>query len=317
MSNNGKQYENLTARVYDILLENESLSNVEQDQKLDGPDGPRQIDVLIRSKVAGLEILTIVECRDYARPLDIGHVDGLHSKMQDVKAQKAVLVSPNGFSAMATKKANRLGFSLATLGATVGETSQLKAAGLDLPILVTKYANINVQFEGLVNTKDIKGSPQAMMKPAVVPGGIVNGINIADAVRDEFLSGELPRSRECTSFNWLPSSINEPYYWGSETDDPILPLRSFEISISFTPQYYFGYVSQLSNSKIYKNLTDGSDALFFRIEDIATELDGMAMYSIYEDIPLPSLTVPITAVAVPEISQGNMSVRGTKRRSAS
>lgn len=314
MKNDGKRYESLTEHVFSLLSKDEKLTRVERDQKLDGPDGLRQIDVLIRSTVAGIDILTIVECRDHARPLDIGNVDALHSKMQDVKAQKAVLVSPNGYSAMAEKKASRLGFSLATLGPANGEASRLAEVGLDIPVLVTEFTDINVQYHGIVATEDIHGSQEAMNSPAKVPGGVFNGIKLEEAVRDAFLSGELPLSNENDHFSWLPSSIEPPYYWGSRDDDPVLPLRTLDISISFKPKFHFGYVSQFSNSLIYKNLSEGGEALFFRIEDVVAELDKMATYENYEDVPLPNSTVPITAVAIPELAPQNMKVSGIRRR---
>lgn len=311
MKNDGKKYEGLTATVFSLLSKDEKLTSVERDQKLDGPDGPRQIDVLVRSRVAGIDILTIVECRDHnTRPLDIGNVDALHSKMQDVRAQKAVLVSPLGFTAMAAKKAKRLGFSLATLGLANGEASQLAEVGLDIPVLVTEITEINVKFE--LSTQDIQGSPEAMNSPAKVPGGIVNGVDILQAVRDAFLSGELPPSHENDQFSWLPSNIVPPYYWGREDDDPVLPLSQRGVSISFKPKFRFGYVSQFSNSLIYRNLSEVAEALFFRIEDVATELDKMATYEKYEDVPLPKSTVPITAVAVPEVAHTSLKVIGVK-----
>jgi len=312
MKNDGKKYENLTARVFSLLSQDEKLTAVELDQKLDGPDGPRQIDVLVRSRVAGIDILTIVECRDHARPLDIGNVDALHSKMQDVNAQKAVLVSPQGYSAMAKKKAKRLGFSLATLARAEGEATQLAEVGLDVPVLVTEFTEINVRFQGEVATSDISGSPEAMKRPAEVPVGIVNGIDLSQAVRDAFLSGELPLSHENVQFKWIPSEIQPPYYWGSKNDDPVLPIRTLDVSISFKSKFHFGYVSQFSNSLIYKNLSEGGESLFFRFEDVAEELNKMAVYENYADVPLPKSTVPITAVAMPELTLPSMKVFGVK-----
>ena len=68
--NDGKSFEGLTKHVFEILTANEELTSVEENVKLDEADGPRQIDVLVRSKVAGIDICTIVECRDYAKRLD-------------------------------------------------------------------------------------------------------------------------------------------------------------------------------------------------------------------------------------------------------
>jgi hypothetical protein len=69
---------------------------------------------LIRTQVSSLSILTIVECKDVNKNLDVQYVDALHSKMQDVNANKAVLVARKGFSKTAIQKAKRVGITLCT-----------------------------------------------------------------------------------------------------------------------------------------------------------------------------------------------------------
>ena len=97
--------------------------------------------MLIEANVAGLNLLTIIECRDYAKRLDITHVDALHSKMQDVNANKAVLISRKGFSKKAINKANRLGITLCTLN---NPDIELADIGLEIPIHCTHVAKIRV-----------------------------------------------------------------------------------------------------------------------------------------------------------------------------
>jgi len=46
--NDGKPFEKLTKRVFEILTQDDGHAQVELDVKLDGADGPRQIDVLVR-----------------------------------------------------------------------------------------------------------------------------------------------------------------------------------------------------------------------------------------------------------------------------
>ena len=79
--NTGKPYEAFVKSIYDALTDDERFTSVELDVKLPSPDGPRQIDVLLRSRVAHFEIVTVIECRDYAKRLDITDVDGFISKL--------------------------------------------------------------------------------------------------------------------------------------------------------------------------------------------------------------------------------------------
>ena len=72
------------------------------------PDGTqREIDVLIRTAVAGSEISLAVECRDYNRKQSIEWVDSLIGKYQALPIDKVVAVSSSGFSETSIMKASR------------------------------------------------------------------------------------------------------------------------------------------------------------------------------------------------------------------
>ena len=61
-----------------------------------GQDGKRQIDILMTADLRPFKVKTIVGCRDYGKILDVTHIDGLHSKMQDVGAHQAAIVTRKG-----------------------------------------------------------------------------------------------------------------------------------------------------------------------------------------------------------------------------
>ena len=65
MSNAGKDFENLTAEIFEALRSNPQYESVEKNVKVAGSDGDRQIDVLLRGKVGPFDNITIVECKDY------------------------------------------------------------------------------------------------------------------------------------------------------------------------------------------------------------------------------------------------------------
>lgn len=308
----GKQFEKLTAHVFEVLTKNEAVS-VEKDALLDGIDGPRQIDVLMRSRIAGIDILTIVECRDYGKRLDVTHLDALHSKMQDVKADKAVLVSRKGFSKKATKKAARIGVTLCTLdGSSKGDDS-LESIGLEVPILLKELANLTFQCEGMIDTANIQGSEEAMKQPASIVGGIINDVVLTDRIHEAFLSGEVPVSDSVSEYEWIPPDMSPPYYVGSENDDPKLPLREFSVKISYTTAYYFGYASELSGSVILKNLSQNSKTLIIDLSEIRTDRDKFASYQNLNDIPCPASAIEVYGISVPKLELGHMKVIGVKR----
>lgn len=57
----------------------------------------RQIDVTIRFQNGFYDYLTIVECKDEGRRIEVGEVEALSKKMEDVGAIHGVIVSTHGF----------------------------------------------------------------------------------------------------------------------------------------------------------------------------------------------------------------------------
>jgi len=60
-------------------------------------NSPRQIDVSVRFKQGFYDYLTIVECKDIGRKVEIKLVEAFSKKMEDVGAFHGVMVSPQGF----------------------------------------------------------------------------------------------------------------------------------------------------------------------------------------------------------------------------
>lgn len=145
----GKKFESLAIQVFERLSQEERYTSVE------GPGvvvrskhGNREFDLVLRSEAAGLKLMTVVECRDYQKTLDITHVDGLHSKMLDVNANKAVLVSRHGFSKAAYSKADEIGISLFVIHDSEKVSRDIVKAGLRIPVVV--HLLDRVLFEGVL-----------------------------------------------------------------------------------------------------------------------------------------------------------------------
>ena len=106
-------YEALVARVYEDLLPT-GLGNVLKDQQYIGKRSghSHQIDVAIEMKIADLRILVVIECKYYNRRVEVGEVLELAERLDDIGAQKGVLVSRKGFQAGAVKVARARSIAL-------------------------------------------------------------------------------------------------------------------------------------------------------------------------------------------------------------
>ncbi|MBX5017525.1 MULTISPECIES: restriction endonuclease [Rhizobium] len=106
-----KGLEELVAKIQKTLApQAEVLHNV----KLDGHSSKRkrQIDVLVRDRIGQYEILIVIECKDYKSPVDVKGVEEFSGLVQDVRAQKGVLVCPRGFTKAAKQRAQSLQMDL-------------------------------------------------------------------------------------------------------------------------------------------------------------------------------------------------------------
>lgn len=113
MSKRGKPYEQVVAAVIQLFDPRASIS---QGKWVVGPDGRRELDVLIEGTTDGQPTKGIVECKDFnpktTGPVGIAYLDALDSKRRDLSANFALLCSNAGFTADAIRKAKRLGIGL-------------------------------------------------------------------------------------------------------------------------------------------------------------------------------------------------------------
>jgi Restriction endonuclease len=74
----------------------------------------RQIDVSIRSKIAGHDILIIIQAKEHKKRADINMIGEFDSVVRDVKASKGILICNSGFTKTAKEYAQRLKVDLCT-----------------------------------------------------------------------------------------------------------------------------------------------------------------------------------------------------------
>lgn len=111
MTKSSVQLEQLVQKIQKQLApQAEVLHNVKLPGRSSNED--RQIDVLVREKVGQYDINIIIECKDHKRPIDVKGVEEFAGLLNDVGAQKGVLVCPKGFSSTAKTRAADLQIDL-------------------------------------------------------------------------------------------------------------------------------------------------------------------------------------------------------------
>ncbi len=87
----------------------------------------RQIDILVKQKIGQYEINVVIECKDYKKPVNVKGVEEFYGLLDDVGAQKGVLVCPKGFTKAAKTRADGFQIDLYSPFDTDAHKWQVKA----------------------------------------------------------------------------------------------------------------------------------------------------------------------------------------------
>jgi hypothetical protein len=117
MENEWLEFEKLTAKVYSIINKNEN-GIVKHNDSIIGVNSNRnrQIDVSIRYLLPGSHsILIIISCKNYKKKPNIKLIDEFVGLLQDVRANKGVLICKSGFGNSILHYAKNKSIDLCTL----------------------------------------------------------------------------------------------------------------------------------------------------------------------------------------------------------
>ncbi len=101
-----KEYEWLVAKLIHDEDTSATSRTVTYDKKVLGKISrqQRQIDILIEEKINGIEAVTIVDCKDRKRNIDIKSIESFIGMVDDVKADYGIIYSPKGYTSGAISR---------------------------------------------------------------------------------------------------------------------------------------------------------------------------------------------------------------------
>jgi hypothetical protein len=114
---------------------------------------PREVDVVIETKVGAHPFVIGIECVDRKRPMDVTWVEGIHAKHQHLRGiNKTILVSRSGFTRPALDKAKQYKIDALTLREAkeadwvkyTGRLAGLKAMTVESPAVLCKEVRLQV-----------------------------------------------------------------------------------------------------------------------------------------------------------------------------
>jgi len=258
--NNGKDFEKLTESIYQFLTEDDPSSTVQHNVSVDGSDGKRQIDILITSKIAGMEITTAIECKDYNKKIPVGVVDAFSSVMQDINANKGVIVSTKGFSSTSYSKAKRYGITLCTAHEAMTPNW---LSSVDLPILIKelKPIDILIDYDFITPTKGEK-----------IDARFINDINIVELIEKKWTENKLDIEMKKGYRNIILPELGLDQTKAVRIVNVISTkekhIKNLRIAVKLEVNHYVTNLSKIPKAKILNNKSDEIASIFFPVKSI-------------------------------------------------
>lgn len=235
----GRAFESVVA---DIVREFDSTPHIVTNVIVDGPDGHREIDVLIDGSVGGISRKAFIECKDYnpkRGPLGIAVVDALESKRRDLNYDLCALCSNAGFTADAIRKAARTGIAL--FGALKDGDERIKYQVLD-EIFVLK---IDVETVSASVTLDPGFRPVDLDLMRLQFGGLKVQAWLVDRAHRYLMSiGENGKGKHRLDFHF---SRPVP----CEYDSKLVGLRQLSVDMYVVAQWHSQIVEHTTTSGFY------------------------------------------------------------------
>ena len=106
-----KRFEALVAKVQSSFSPDVKVS---LNEKVKGRHSGvmRELDIVVRRSVGQFQILIVVDCKDYSRPVHVKDVEEFIGLLEDVGANKGAMVAANGFTEAAKTRAKNSGIDL-------------------------------------------------------------------------------------------------------------------------------------------------------------------------------------------------------------
>lgn len=252
-----KKFEKLAESIFKQLIKNPEYETVEHNVQLDGADGKRQFDVIVKSENVGINILTVIECKDYNKKVPISIIDEFHSKLLDVNANKGIVISRKGFSSKAISKAKRLGITLCIADETENDNWQ---SIVDLPIVLEEihliHLNINVQV-------------RSDSEPTIDFDSIIkiNDQNLVELIKSKWKNNEFDLNFDTKEQILKFPELKKPHKIRTKNNE-FFELENLEINCNTKRFYFVTSTSKLKNTQILDYIIEGKQMIFVDINSL-------------------------------------------------
>jgi len=253
-------YEKLAAKIYREL---QPGAQIQHNDKLMGYESGtlRQIDVSIKTNVAGHNILVIVQAKNHKSPLDVNTIGEFLSVIKDVRAQKGIMICNAGFTRSAIRFARAASIDLCTLHDT---QSPSWGINLTIPLLWVEYdLQLELHLEMapdrtnpmeislFPNPDDWKFSDDAGI---IIPNVLEDFMSV---LRDRIIPWQLNQPYRAPFTKKNLRILFNPDFW--------MPIKSFDATVTVTAKCWRGSY-KLSDCRGLYNRVDEKLTAHMRID---------------------------------------------------
>jgi Restriction endonuclease len=193
--------------------------------------GMREIDVLIKGKISGHELIIGIECRDHKRPQDVEWIGDLVGKYKNLEVNKVIAVSSSGFTQEALARANFEGIkTLSLVDALSEDWATLLSGYFEMGVMMPKIfpQGIRVVINGEFGTpvQDVPVGNMPIAKNGQIVGSIISYLA-------QYLPAELPKIRQqLYGATWPATPPREQVQISFEV--ALMPTNSFLVDANGT-----------------------------------------------------------------------------------
>jgi hypothetical protein len=284
----GKEFEQMIHRIYQELL---PYADVRWNDFIMGKNSKieRQIDISVRHDLAGHEILMVIQAKDLKRSADVIVVDAFKGVIEDVGAQKGILICNTGFtkSAKESAKSAKIDVCSAHDASKINWQTEIKVPVLKKSVSVKMRVNNTYVRTGDGNVMDVQSTIFSKALSIFV---------------SKWESDEIPKNEGENKFvlDNDALAIDKNVLW---------PLVT-EVNYNITYRYHFKFFSPIDYRGIKDYVTENFNPSFIQFDEKIPFLnDGSWEYvPDPKKIPLNTLHLDIEVIRFDLLKQQAMRV---------
>ncbi len=262
-----QEFERLASRIYTELS---PQARVILNDRIKGKSGVvRQIDVSIRATIAGHDILVVIDTKDLQQPADIGLVDEFAGKIQDVRANKGILICSGGFTSGARLSARGRGIDVCNLHDAQNRDWHLE---VKLPILwIDLKPKVSFRMEAHFEAGDNFENDPSFWR--ITPDGGETLLKLLSTFESRWNNGSIPRSAGTLHTIQYPQQNLQIRVKDSKGNNEWRPIRDLKFAYTVSQEAWLGYFTPAECRGVLHYLDGRFEASYLPIGTIPRQRD--------------------------------------------